>query len=99
MLRRGRGQEDETPENGDTVCSGPSAPFVGLGPAFQEQWPQMVAPHKEKSPPEKRTPREAGSPRPETQNSEKEDRRRAPHSPSFWGLRFQRTNSISNFPE
>jgi hypothetical protein len=70
MLRRGGRKEDETPENGDTVCFGLGAPFVGLGPAFQGQWPQMVAPHKEKSPPEQRAPREACSPRLETQNPE-----------------------------
>jgi hypothetical protein len=75
-LPRGKGKEDETLENRGTVCLGPGAPFVGLGPALQQQWPQMVAPYKEKPPPEQRTPREAYSPREahsprlKTQNSE-----------------------------
>jgi hypothetical protein len=69
-LRRRSGKKNETLENGGTVCFGPGAPFVGLGPAHRKQWPQMVTPYKEKSPSEQRAPREACSPRLETQNSE-----------------------------
>jgi hypothetical protein len=65
----GRGDEDETVENRGIVCLGPSAPVVGPGTALQEQWPQMVAPHKEKPPSEQRSSREARSSRLKTQNS------------------------------
>ena len=91
----GRGKEDEILENRCTVCFGPGAPFVGLGAALRKQEPQMVTPYKEKSPSEQRAPREACSPRLETQNSEQVAG--AP-TVTFWGLRFLRTNSITNFP-
>jgi hypothetical protein len=71
MLRRGEGQnEDETLEKRSAVRLGSGASLVSFWPALKYWWPQMAASHKEKSPPEQRSPRQAGPPGLKTQNSE-----------------------------
>jgi hypothetical protein len=70
MLRSGESQnEDETLEKRIAVRLGSFASLVSSWPALKYWWPQMAASHKEKSPPEQRSPRQACSPRFKTQNS------------------------------
>jgi len=71
VLDRGgeRKNEYETLENSSGVCVGPGGSVVGSRAALKHHWPQMVPPCKEKSPPEQRPSREAGSPHFKTQNS------------------------------
>ena len=65
----GRKNEYEALENSSDVWVGPGGSVVGFRAALKHHWPQMVPPCKEKSPPEQRPSRKAGSPHLKTQNS------------------------------